>query len=195
MHVTNIPNNKEAAMYRLIWRNTVESCMSDAKYIVTPLKITAPYIDDDNKSKKLFYNHTIEMPVFLGWKQLTTKNMDQDSVNGLLLYLKTLQETPIIYSKIESTTVIRNKIQYYTESSLIKKLEDIGIGRPSTFAMIVDTIQERGYVKCNDIKGEKILCTDFTLEYKKVIKESEKTLGNENQNYKYNLQENYVFNF
>jgi DNA topoisomerase-1 len=181
IYVTNIPNKNEAAMYRLIWRNTVESCMSDAKYIITPLKISAPTINDNNKSKKLFYNHTIEMPVFLGWKQLTTKNMDQDSVNGLLLYLKTLQETPIIYSKIESTTVIRNKIQYYTESSLIKKLEDIGIGRPSTFAMIVDTIQERGYVTCNDIKGEKMLCTDFTLEYKKKVKkkETEKTLGNE----------------
>ena len=181
IYVTNIPNKKEAAMYRLIWRNTVESCMSDAKYIVTPLKISAPTINDNNKSKKLFYNHTIEMPIFLGWKQLTTKNMDQDSINGLLLYLKTLQENPIIYSKIESTTVIRNKIQYYTESSLIKKLEDIGIGRPSTFAMIVDTIQERGYVTCNDIKGEKVLCTDFTLEYKKKVKkkETEKTLGNE----------------
>ena len=117
IYVTNIPNNKEAAMYRLIWRNTVESCMSDAKYIVTPLKITAPSIDHDNKSKKLFYNHIIEMPVFLGWKQLTTKNMDQDSVNGLLLYLKTLQETPIIYSKIESTNVITRAKQKFLDIS------------------------------------------------------------------------------
>ena len=99
-------------MYRLIWRNTVESCMSDAKYIVTPLKITAPSMNDNNKSKKLYYNHMIEMPIFLGGKQLTTKNMDQETINGLLLYLKTLQENPVIYSKIISTTVIRNKVQY-----------------------------------------------------------------------------------
>jgi len=60
---------------------------------------------------------------------------------------------------------LRNVIcdAHYTESSLIKKLEDFGIGRPSTFAIFIETIMERGYVKKMDIEGETIECEEYTM--------------------------------
>ena len=179
--LTSISSSKESAMYKLIWRNTIESCMADAKYMNTTLNITAPTMSIHNKSKKLSYSHTLEMPVFLGWKHITIKTLDQTEIIGLKMYFKTFLDRPIKYSKLESHVVIRNKIPYYTESSLIKKLEDLGIGRPSTFAMIVDTIQERNYVKCEDIEGKQHNCKEFSLLWNNNVKIEEvcKKFGNE----------------
>ena len=184
IHLHSIPNGKnarESSMYKLIWRNTVESCMANAKYMNTPLNITAPTVSIQGKSKKMSYSHTLEMPLFLGWKQVTIKTLEQTETIGLKMYLRTLLDRPLSYSKLESNVVIRNKVSYYSESSLIKKLEDLGIGRPSTFAMIVDTVQERNYVKCTDIEGKMHNCKEFMLDANKelTIKEIEKTFGNE----------------
>jgi DNA topoisomerase-1 len=82
--------------------------------------------------------------------------------------------------KIESIVSVSNRHSHYTESSLIKKLEDLGIGRPSTFAMIIDTIIERGYVKKTDVHGINIKCEEFVLRdnilEKRIL---EKTFGKE----------------
>ena len=121
------------------------------------------------------------MPIFLGWKHITIKTLDQTEIIGLKMYFKNFLDKSIKYSKLESHVVIRNKIPYYTESSLIKKLEDLGIGRPSTFAMIVDTIQERNYVKCEDIEGNQLRCKEFSLLWNNNVKIEEvcKKFGNE----------------
>jgi len=169
-----------ASMYRLIWRNTVESCMADAKYNTIKAEITAP--------QNHTYQHTIEIPVFLGWKQVCEKtDLDVDVANqgsALHLYLQTVAKLgkSIRYESIQSCVVVRNKHQHYTEASLINTLEDLGIGRPSTFASIVDTIIERGYVKKTNIEGTTIKCMEFTLYDKNNIietTEKEKVFGNE----------------
>jgi DNA topoisomerase-1 len=174
-------NPREASMYKLIWKNTIESCMCEAKYLNTPINLTAPDIQSNTKSKKIYYQHIIETPVFLGWKRVSQKTMDQNESIGLKMYLSTFLDRPVNYSKIESNVVVRSKHSYYNEASLIKKLEDIGIGRPSTFAMIVETIQERGYVKCEDVLGQTHICTDYILPWKSSVQKIklEKTFGNE----------------
>ena len=149
----DINTGKKAAVYRLIWKNTIQSCMADAKQELVDAIITAP---DD-----LVYKHTIEKPLFLGWKKCITSGEgdgcylegEQNKGSGLLLFLKSIIEskTPIVFQKIEATCVFHNRHSHYTESSLIKKLEEYGIGRPSTFAMFIETIQERGYVLKQDI--------------------------------------------
>lgn len=150
-------------LYKLIWRNTIESCMASARYNCTPISISSP--------KDTQYKHTIEVPLFLGWKIVGDKENaispsvdEQNTGSGLLFFLKSLNTTiPVIYNKIESIVTVTHRHSHYTESSLIQKLEDLGIGRPSTFATIVDTIQERGYVKKKDIEGITIDCNDFIL--------------------------------
>jgi DNA topoisomerase-1 len=172
-----IENSRTLTLYKLIWRNTVESCMSEAKYNNTPLTMTAP--------KNLTYKHIIEVPIFLGFTKLVEESRkntinDQNIGSALLLYIQSSPKENIKYNNITSSLSIHGKHSHYTEASLIKKLEDLGIGRPSTFSMIIDTIIERGYVKKTDIEGITIKANEFTLE-KDIIKkeEKERTFGNE----------------
>jgi len=146
---------KTGQVYRLIWKNTIESCMADARYNCTALTITAPIGH---------YSHTLETPVFLGWKTVEYNSQTdiQNTHSGLRLYLHSIAPE-IALTLIDSTVVMRNSHQYYTEATLIHKLEELGIGRPSTFASIVDTIQERGYVKCKDVVGETQKCKEYKL--------------------------------
>lgn len=190
IRITNIqlrelPSNadpREASMYRLIWRNTVQSCMSDAIYKIVNVRITAPM--------DLHYSHCIEIPKFLGWKRVKSidndPNLDNNNTinpESRLLFLSALSPetmTNVPYSYIDSTVTMRNHTSHYTEASLIQKLEDLGIGRPSTFASLVDTIQTRGYVKHMDIKGTKIECEEFILRDNTIeSKISEKVFGQE----------------
>ena len=178
--IPNCEDRRMNAIYKLIWKNTVASCMANARYNVIPIKISAP----------LNYNYLyeIEIPVFLGWKKIeerTSKDElidNQSSQSSLLLFFQSIQSNPknITYQRIETSIVVRNKHQHYTEASLISKLEEMGIGRPSTFAMIVDTIQERGYVLRTDLTGEKVQCKEYTLSGVKIVESiKEKIFGNE----------------
>lgn len=173
----SIPSDDKrlVALYKLIWRNTIESCMADAKMQTTKIEISAPF---DYK-----YVNTIETPIFLGWKIVNDKPLDINDQNapvGTIFFLKTISPKNVPYTQIESTVVVRNKHHHYTEASLIQKLEEVGIGRPSTFATIVDTIQERGYVKRGDIEGTKMECREHMLINKSVKTVIiERTFGNE----------------
>jgi DNA topoisomerase-1 len=152
----------ESSLYRLIWRNTVESCMAAAEYDVTHVHITA-------STESLNYTHILEVPVFLGWKKVSSGSDLGDTVS-LLHYFRSLSPTtPVHYQYIESLVVVRNKHTHYTESTLIRHLEELGIGRPSTFALLVDTIQERGYVKRTDIEGVKQSCNEYILRKGEVL--------------------------
>uniref|UniRef100_A0A6C0D3U5 DNA topoisomerase n=1 Tax=viral metagenome TaxID=1070528 RepID=A0A6C0D3U5_9ZZZZ len=166
-----------ASMYRLIWKNTIESCMADAKYNTYALSITAP-----GNSK---YRHVLETPVFLGWKKVGEFGADdfireQEANSTILMYLRTL--TTVKYESIESHITVKNRHQHYSEASLIQTMEELGIGRPSTFASIVETVLERGYVKCTDVQGDVVQCKEYKMNATdNAIQEtiSEKTLGSE----------------
>ena len=168
-------NNRLSSMYRLIWKNTIESCMSIAKYNNIKTTISAPM---DNH-----YHNIIEIPIFLGWKKVSEKEVENEQNKGcsLHMYLKTVN-SKFSHQLIESTIVVRNKHQHYNEAGLINKLEELGIGRPSTFASIVDTIIERKYVKKMDIEGSLIKCQEYKLVSmdKNIIETiKERVFGNE----------------
>tara|TARA_Y100000361_G_C11161812_1_gene347942 strand:- start:2684 stop:5056 length:2373 start_codon:yes stop_codon:yes gene_type:complete len=168
-------DNRLVSMYKLIWKNTIESCMSSAEYNCIPIEILGP---EETK-----YKYTLEIPLFLGWKIITEKKLDtelQNTSNGLLMYFKTQLNKPIKYNSIESTVFVKNKHSHYTEASLINKLEDIGIGRPSTFSTIVTTILDRGYVNKTNIDGMKVNCIDYILNDNNISENKEERIfGNE----------------
>lgn len=172
----NCEDRRMNTMYKLIWNNSIESCMSSAIYNVSHIKITAPL---DNE-----YVHTIEIPSFLGWKKLGEgePTNTENELTALRMNLINIANkgNPISYNTIKSETHIINKKRHYTEASLINKLEELGIGRPSTFATIVDTILERGYVKITDIEGKKIQCKEYELIGDQItITDIEKEFGGE----------------
>ena len=172
MRTVDTDNPKLNQVYKLIWQNTLESCMSDYEYISRPIVITAP--------REYSYRHCIEIPRFLGWK--TVKNARDSKIEeSLVFYLQTLEKTQkFTYNYIQSKVSVKNIDRHFTEATLIKELEDKGIGRPSTFAFIIDTIQDRGYVKKVDIEGRKYSITEFKLRGDTIeIEESEKVFGNE----------------
>ena len=173
-------NRRLCALYRLIWENTIESCLAPAKYDVIKISISAP---DD-----LHYKHVVEIPLELGWKAVKERRSLvelQTECRGIIHFMTALLCCPIPYSLIQTAISISGRHSHYTEASLIKKLEDLGIGRPSTFASIVETNIERGYFKKTDIEGSLMESNEYSLEMNKIgvptikIEKKSKMFGSE----------------
>ena len=166
----------------MIWKRSLESCMSDYLYRQVDVSISAP------QEKK--YHYSLEIPFFAGWKRDFSEEEKgelkfqekQIQMNGLYYFLQHTV-SPVNIIKIEAKQVWQKESnRYYTESGLIHTLEKHGIGRPSTYAMMVDTIQERKYVKLQDIPGEIKICQDFLVDFstKTILSlSSEKVFGQE----------------
>jgi DNA topoisomerase-1 len=169
--VDDAMQNKEKKMYEMIWRNTTESCMSPALFNSITAKFTAP--------EETEYRCSEEDVVFLGWKIVKgLPKTDGVSVYNYLLSLK--QGTVMEYIKIASKVTLKDLKTHYTEAKLVQLLEQKGIGRPSTFSSLVDRIQEREYVKKENVKGKKIKCVDFVLEGEELEETvNEREFGNE----------------
>ncbi len=144
---------REKRLYRLIWKNTVQSCMSESIFSVLKSQITAPY--------EMKYEYSEEQVVFDGWNILDKV----EKINTMYAYLKSLKTDIIInYNKITSEYNLKEQKQHYNEAKLVSLLEKNGIGRPSTFSSLVSKIQERGYVKKDDIDGKEINCIEYILQ-------------------------------
>lgn len=167
-------DSKEKRMYKLIWDNTLESCMSSASFY----SITANILALNN----LKFSYTSELINFSGWKIVSKKYISElNPDNKTYQYLQTIKQNQVVpYKKIISKVTLTNIKSHYTEARLVQLLEEKGIGRPSTFAMLIDKIQERGYVKREDVKGKEIICTDFELENGEIFEiETKREFGNE----------------
>ena len=163
-------NSKLNTLYHYLWKNTVQSLMSKAQYKVYNYTIAAP---NDTK-----YVNTIELVRFIGWKVITGSQKEEEND---VIYLNTLvdQKVEIKYNKIHAIDNLVCNFSHYNESSLIKKLEELNIGRPSTYASFVDTILTRKYVIKTNIEGEKFSGTDYILTNKIEKVKTEKTVNKE----------------
>jgi DNA topoisomerase-1 len=162
--------SKERRMYKLIWSNALESCMTPASYNQITAEIKAA------KGKKFVYGS--ELIDFPGWK-IVTKSYSLE--NKEYHYLQTIKKASTVpYKKMCSKITIKGSKQHYTEARLVQLLEEKGIGRPSTFSSLIDKIQERGYVKKEDVKGKEIVCKEFELENGEISEiEIKREFGNE----------------
>ena len=160
---------REIKLYTLIWRNTVESCMSPAKYYSITSKITAP--------QKHLYKYSSEQVIFPGWKIVG----GYEKINEEYKYLLTIKpDTVLNYKEIYSKITLKDLKKNFTEARLVQMLEKKGIGRPSTFSSLISKIQDRGYVKKQNVEGKKIKCVDFKLTGEELDEiETERVFGNE----------------
>ena len=163
-------DSKERRMYKLIWETTLESCMTSASFHSVTANISS--------FQEMKFVYTSELIDFPGWKIVAKKYSTE---NKEYQYLQQIKQNSIIpYKKICARVSIKGSKSHYTEARLVQLLEEKGIGRPSTFSSLVDKIQERGYVKKEDIKGKELLCKDYELENDEICEiETKREFGNE----------------
>ena len=159
--------SQEKRLYELIWKRTIASQMADAQIEKTTINIHI-----DNTTEKFVANG--EVVAFDGFLKVYRESTDEDDnaedSTHILPAMKEgdeLQRREIIATEKFSLAPAR-----YTEASLVKKLEDLGIGRPSTYAPTISTIQQREYVVKGDKQGVE---RNYTVDSLKGIKITQKT--------------------
>jgi DNA topoisomerase-1 len=157
-------------VYALIWKRTVASQMS--AYVYDAITIT---INISNNNELKFITKS-EKSIFDGYKkiyeEIQEKKDDEDDVLLSNDILNNIEIGKILdLNKITITEKYKNPPARYTEASLIKKMELLGIGRPSTYANIIETILDRNYVEKKDIEGKKVDSSEFTYVNNKNKKE------------------------
>ncbi|MDO4782100.1 MAG: type I DNA topoisomerase [Capnocytophaga felis] len=147
MRATISGESDQVRLYELIWKRTIASQMADAQLERTNVKIQA------DKHNELF-TASGEMIRFDGFLKVYLEGSDdeEEEQEGMLPTLKNGES--VSNNNIIATQRFTRPPARYTEASLVKKLEELGIGRPSTYAPTISTIQNRGYVERSSFEGE-----------------------------------------
>lgn len=163
--------NTESAqrrLYELIWKRTVASQMADAEMEKTEIEIT---ISNSN----LTFGCTGEQVKFDGFLKVYMEGTDDEGDGQTQSLLPKLPEgTMLTMECCEAAEHYTQHPPRYTEASLVKKLEDLGIGRPSTYAPTISTILKREYIIKEDREAETRQCTTLTLK-DNVVKKAVRT--------------------
>jgi DNA topoisomerase-1 len=157
---------QEKNLYSLIWKRTIASQMSDAE-----LERTTITIGMSNSAEKfLAVGEVSKFDGFLRvYMESTDEESDQDA-EALLPPLKVKQL--LIMNQVTATERFSQRPPRYSEAALVRKLEELGIGRPSTYAPTISTIQKRNYVEKSNLDGEMRVFTVLTLKKDKIKEES-----------------------
>ena len=166
---------QEQKLYELIWKRTIASQMADAELEKTTATITISGSDE-------IFMAIGEVVTFDGflrvYKESYDEDVEQEDESRLLPPLtvgQNLKQAEVLATQRFSTCPLR-----YTEASLVRKLEELGIGRPSTYAPTISTIQQRGYVEKGNKEGVKREYDVLKLKNGKIAESSKTELtGNE----------------
>ncbi len=157
----------QSKLYELIWKRTLASQMSDAELERTNVKIKSNSYQEE-------FTANGEVIKFDGFLKVYLEGKDEEDIaeeqEGLLPAMKTGDQ--LFYNYITATERFTRPPYRYTEATLVKKLEELGIGRPSTYAPTISTIQNRGYVEKGSIEGEERKYSQLILKSDKVEEKS-----------------------
>jgi DNA topoisomerase-1 len=154
---TTSGSQNEKRLYELIWKRTIASQMADAIIEKTSISI-------DMSNSPVTFQATGEVIKFDGFLRVYTESSDQENNDEERYVIPPVTKgMPLSYDNITATQKFTTPPPRYTEASLVKKLEELGIGRPSTYAPTISTIQNRGYVSREDRPGEKRQIQIITL--------------------------------
>jgi DNA topoisomerase-1 len=144
-------NHRAQRIYTLIRNHTIETCMVPAQYNCIQARITtcSPYV----------YTHCAEQMVFPGWHIVSGHTRSSE-----YSFLQRIKPGVISFHTLHSRASMIETKPHYTEANLVYQLEKKGIGRPSTYAGIVDKLQERGYVKKTNVSGKSFSCVEFKVD-------------------------------
>jgi DNA topoisomerase-1 len=150
----------EQRLYQLIWQRAIASQMADARLERTTATVEVSTIDETMQAKG-------EVLIFDGFLKVYGNGENDDS--KMLPPLRTGQDLPRLL--MQAQEVFSRPPPRYTEASLVKKLEEMGIGRPSTYAPTISTIQNRGYVNKEEREGRERKVRVRVLDGTKVVNE------------------------
>ena len=170
-NVESISGSKEEqALYQLIWKRAIASQMSQAEIERTTIKISL----SNSKENFIAKGEVIKFDGFL--KVYLESTDEENNENGESGLLPTLDKgKKLRYNIITATERFTRSSARYTEASLVKKLEELGIGRPSTYAPTISTIQRRGYVHKEESTGTEREYKVLTLNPDKEVNKELKT--------------------
>ncbi|MFJ1352211.1 type I DNA topoisomerase [Capnocytophaga canimorsus] len=154
-------------LYELIWKRTIASQMSDAQLERTSIKIAADKHDE-------MFTANGEVILFDGFLKVYLESTDEEDEEQEGMLPALTQGEKLNNNFITATQRYTRPPARYTEASLVKKLEELGIGRPSTYAPTISTIQNRGYVERSAFEGEQRNYQTLTLSEGEI---QEKTLS------------------
>jgi DNA topoisomerase-1 len=152
----------QAKLYELIWKRTLASQMSDAQLERTNVKIQASTHNEEFTAN----GEVVKFDGFLKVYLEGTDDEDGEEQEGMLPAMDVGEALQNVY--ISATERFSRPPYRYSEASLVKKLEELGIGRPSTYAPTISTIQNRGYVEKGTVEGSERKYVQLVLEEGKV---------------------------
>lgn len=177
MENLTVDDSDARRLYELIWKRTMACQMADAELEKTTAKIGI----STNKEELTASGEVLK---FDGFLKVYMEDRDEEDINedeaqeGMLPPLEKGQDLPMVSMK--AIERFSRPLPRYTEASLVKKLEELGIGRPSTYAPTISTILKRGYVEKRDKEGIKRAFRILRLAKDKISKEtSEENTGAE----------------
>lgn len=162
-------DEQQRKLYNLIWRRTLASQMAPAQLENTTISIAASNSKETMEAKG-------QVVIFDGFLKVYGRSGD----DTLLPELKTGDNLSLAHA--EAVESLSRGPARFTEATLVKKLEEMGIGRPSTYASTISTIQSRGYVERGDLEGVEKDIQKFTLENSQITQSTEKLMYGRDSN-------------
>ncbi len=159
----------EVRLYDLIWKRTLASQMADAELERTTAKISI----STHKEEFVAQGEVVK---FEGFLKVYFESSDEDDGNGALdgkMLPPLKKDQKLSLEEMRAKQTFSRPPARYTEASLVKKLEEMGIGRPSTYAPTISTIQDRGYVEKGDREGVERKVQTLLLQKHKITETTE----------------------
>ena len=189
---SEIDDDQQIKLYKLIWQRTIASQMKPAKINITTIQITISKFIEEKIEPFYYFQSQIEKIIFEGFMKVYTESTDdpQDDDN---ISRDFKEKIPKVGDKLvmEDITAKQEYLRpacRYTQASLVKKLDNMGIGRPATYVNTIKTIMDREYIKVDNVPGIKkdIMIYSIKSENKKHVmrvfeEESHVLLGKENK--------------
>jgi len=157
-NLKNVSDNRLNKLYQLIYKRAIASQMANAKIEKTTIEIGDGKLNPHFEAKG-------EVVIFDGFLRVygITANEDEEDENNNSVLPKVTQGEKLNYRIITGIEKFSKPAPRYTEASLVRKLEQLGIGRPSTYAPTIQTIQNRKYVEKREVLPQKRKIVQFTL--------------------------------
>lgn len=171
MENPTVDDADQKKLYELIWKRTIASQMSDAELEKTIAKISISTNNEELTASGEVLKFDGFLKIYMEGRDEEDLTDEDEQQEGVLPPLTPKQELEL--REMKATERFTRPAPRYTEASLVKKLEELGIGRPSTYAPTITTIQKRGYVEKRDKEGIKRDFRILILKQDKISKQTD----------------------